>query len=347
MAATLREISQRLKLSESTVSLVLNGKQFHRVAPKTRERIERAAREMDYAPSRSAQSLARGKTMAIGVIVNDLSNPFFGGYASLIERRLAEFGYHTVPAEKRGSLETEARILRWLPQRYLDGMIKLEYSDFGPLGEVYERLSGDLPVVVRAVDDDGGGPRECPFPSVAVDYSVGTLQLFTHLRQTGRQRLSMLLHRGQKPGEAGGKSRHAEAIAAQLKTAGLSVPASRWFEEEEDAPLMRWYDLARRVLAQQPDTDALFVHNAAVVAPVLQAVADAGRRIGGDVAVATYDDPPSLQWMRPGVTVVREPMERVAEDLVDMLLARLLGRQRQSFSQTVPTELVIRGSTVA
>lgn len=345
MPATLRQISKRLSLSESTVSLVLNGKQYHRVAPATRERIERAAREMNYVPSRSAQALARGKTMAVGMIVQDLSNPFYGAYVSKIDAALAEHGYHTLPAERRGGIKVEAQILEWLPQRYIDGLIKLEYSDFGELGETYQRLSADLPVVVRGLDDSGRGMADCPFPIVIVDYSIGTRQLFEHLRATGRRRPAMLLHKGQKPAAFGGASRRGEAVAEMARAAGLSVSGDRWRCEREDASLSCWYDLARSVLRQPPACDAVVVHNAVVLPPILQAIEDAGKKVGSDVAVATYDDPPALQWMRPGITVVREPVERVAKHLVEMLLARLLGRKEVQTRQTAPTELVIRGST--
>ncbi|MEL7373568.1 MAG: LacI family DNA-binding transcriptional regulator, partial [Pseudomonadota bacterium] len=96
-SVTLKEISRRAKTSEATVSLVLNGKQFKRVSPATRSRIEQIAAEMGYRPNRQAQTLAHGRSWHVAVVVNSISNPFFGRYLAEVQKRLAEKGYGVMP----------------------------------------------------------------------------------------------------------------------------------------------------------------------------------------------------------------------------------------------------------
>lgn len=194
MSATLKDISQRAQTSPATVSLVLNGRHFNRVSPATREKIESIAKELGYVPRRAAQILATGKTQNIGVLLNDLSNPFFGLYASLIQQRLWANGYTSLPMETGASRDRERQLLDWLPQKSVDGIIALEGLWGG--SEDYLNVDQAAPFVLRhQVDDQAHGG----YSHVSVNYETGVMQLALHLREMGWSNVGMLLQPQQMP----------------------------------------------------------------------------------------------------------------------------------------------------
>ena len=97
-------------------------------------------------------------------------------------------------------------------------------------------------------------------------------------------------------------------------------------------------------MVERPEIDALLVHNAQTAAPSLAAASDAGRVVGRDLALATYDDPNYSEWLGPGLTVVREPAEQIADALAERIIGLINGRQYETHI-IIDTELCIRGST--
>lgn len=343
IAVTLKQIAERLNTSQATVSLVLNGKQFHRVSPQTRERIENMAREMGYRPNRQAQILAHGRTHAVALILNKLANPFFGHYVSLIEERLAERGYHVLPMETRSIAEREHELISMFDQQVFDAVLSLGYSDNND--KLYDP---SIPLVARLHDLNGHRRANCPWPHVSVEYGPAIGKLVEHLAITGRKNVGLIQHglSGNRPSTVS-----QFIIDAIAKQAGLthqpewSQPAS-----ENDSPQL-WYEGAVKLLTQNPEIDTLIVHSAEFAPPVMAAAEAMGRTIGGPgdadrpgLAITTFDDPSYATWMRPGLTVIREPVAVVAEALADRVLHRLEGRTLND-PCIINAELITRGST--
>lgn len=346
MPITLRDISELAQTSEATVSLVLNGKKFHRVSANTRKRIEKIARDMGYEPNHQAQRLATGKAMAIGLMLNDLGNPFYARYASLLQTRLSAKGYHGLPFETHGEIEREAEMVRMVDRSFCDAVVLLThvYHRGSKLGE---RLPIDrIPAVVRSEHYQGIHEPEHPYCAINVDYAAGIAALIDHLAETGRRTLGMVVHRaGNNPWKRSPQTTdRARCIRREIDRVGLSSGAGYVAIESEGNPLQAWYEATRQLLTDRPEIDALLMHNAQTAAPALAAAQDAGRVIGRDLALATYDDPDYSEWLGPGLTVVREPVERIADALAERILTLINGEQPQ-MQTAIDTELCIRGST--
>lgn len=348
MPVTLRDISQIAQTSEATVSLVLNGKQYHRVSQETRRRIEKIAQELGYEPNHQAQRLAGGKAMAIGLLLNDLKNPFFAHYASLIQNRLQPHRYHTIPYESQGNVEREAEVVRMVDRSFCDGIILLMHV-YAARSELGERLPVDrVPAAVRVEHYEGFTPAEHPFCAVNVDYTAGIRMLFDHLAETGRRELGLLVHAEAnnpwRPGPPSQQTYRAQCIRREADRVGMAGGPERVGIQWENSRSQNWYEATRELLTRHPQIDALLIHNAQTAAPALAAAQDLGRRVGHDLALATYDDPDYSAWLGPGLTVVREPMEAVADALAERIL-ELIDGKRPATQTTIDTELVIRGST--
>lgn len=114
----------------------------------------------------------------------------------------------------------------------------------------------------------------------------------------------------------------------------------------ETAPFSDWYETTRDVLGSDSKIDAVFVHNAHVAPPVLRAIEDSGRKVGGDIAVATYDDPDFARWLGPGLSVVREPSEFVADALTEIALDLLGSKKQKAVIKHLSASFNARASSV-
>lgn len=342
MATTLRDIAERVGTSEATVSLVLNGRQFHRVSAGMRERIEKVARELSYRPNRQAQLLAGGKTKTVALLVNRLLNQFFAEYLSSVESKLSEKGYHAVPFETFSRADRAEELLGMISQRLCDGIVALEYT-----GDPATRRSRgeSFPLVVRVEEFGHRAEPTSGAGSVFVDYEPATLNLFETFKSVGGTRIGLLTdtrHDLNLPAES--LSARGESQRAMLTELGLLSAPTQCVSLSQESDLSEWAYATERLLSQEPNIDCLLVHNATVTPAVLHRLAGLGRRVGEDIAVATYDDPISARWLGNGLTVVREPIPAVAESLVRTVLDRIDGRTASDGSR-LEAELVVRGST--
>jgi LacI family transcriptional regulator len=342
MTATLKDISVRAQTSEATVSLVLNGRHFNRVSLKTREKIESIARELGYVPRRAAQILATGKTHNIGVILNDLSNPFFGLYASLIQQRLWDNGYTSLPMETGACKDRERQLLAWLPQKSVDGIIALE-SLWGH-NDAYLNVQKAAPFVLRHQDN---GRLRVGYSHVSVDYHTGVEQLAQHLKQQGWDQVGLLIQTQQlSHDEHQPIHPRTQMLESAMREHGLNCPQPWWYAADESKSMEHWYEQTIAMLKTHPQINALIVHNAIAAPAVYAGVEAVGRSVGKDLAIATFDDNAFTPWLRPGVTVVHEPMQEIADQLVDLLLMRIKNPMANPKLIKVPTQLIVRHSTL-
>lgn len=342
MATTLRDIAAVVGTSEATVSLVLNGRQYHRVSAAMRERIERVARELNYRPNRQAQLLAGGKSKTIALLVNRLLNQFFAEYLSAVESRLSDRGYHAVPFETMSQPERAEQILGMIDQRLCDGVVALEYTGDPSATREQDEI---FPVVVRTETFGAAGEAESGSGSVFVDYEPATRRLFETFRSIGARRIGMLTDlRHDLNLDPSERSPRGEAQLRMLSELGLFSGPSQCVARSQEADLSEWAHATRKLLEQEPAIDCLLIHNATVTPAVLYQLAACGRRIGEDIAVATYDDPISARWIGGGLTVIREPIPAVADSLVTAVLDRIDGHTRSDGARH-EAELVIRGSS--
>ena len=175
--ATTHDVARRAGVSQATVSLVLGGNPRARVSAQTRERVVRAAGELGYRPNILARGLVQRKSYAIGVMVPDLSNPFFLDVVTGVQRVAAEAGYAVLPGDTRDT--TPARHLEALRARLVDGVV---IDGLGAAG-LPDDVLADMKVVL--VDE----PSE-RWPGVASDAQAAGRLAAEHLIGLGRLVLS-------------------------------------------------------------------------------------------------------------------------------------------------------------
>ncbi|MEV6925683.1 LacI family DNA-binding transcriptional regulator [Dactylosporangium sp. NPDC051485] len=330
MVVTRRDVARLAGTSEAVVSYVLNDGPRN-VAPATRQRIVEAIKELGYRPNAVARSLKTSRTMTIGLVVPDNSNPFFAELARAIEDVGFASGYTMLLGNAMGDDVREAKYIRTLIDRQVDGLIVVPAH--GPRGWITE-LS-DTPVPRLVLD------RELELPGathVLVDNEGGSYQATTHLVQHGRQRIGCL---------AGLAGLHPTVD----RVAGWRRALTQAGRDSADVPLMHvpfgradGYRAGLRLLSGAQRPDALFVASDEQALGVLRAAAELGLRVPDDVAICAFDGIDGAAYTVPALTTMRQPVDQLGRSAVEWLLGKIANPELSTRRIIHETKLVARGS---
>lgn len=322
--ATIYSVAERAGVSIASVSRVLQGSA--KVSDRTREKVLAAVEQLDYLPHGGARSLAASRHEAQGLVLPELTGPYFAELLMGFEARSAELGHSVVLRQLVGNGDPRTA-LRGLAAR-VDGIAVLASA------ALPERLVHDLraqrPVVVLA-----GEASDDPH-SVRAENGVAAADLTTHLLEHGRTRLLFVGDPDDAPDVA---DRYRGFRAAHEHRGVEPADAVRVpFREEAGR------DVARRWLAGELQADALCCANDEIALSVQRAVQEAGYDVPGDLAVVGFDDVMAARFVRPGLTTVRQPVRRLGEAAAERLHALVVGGELPTAQGVLPTELVVRGS---
>lgn len=326
---TTHDVARRAGVSQATVSLVLGGNPRARVAAETRERVVRAAGELGYRPNMLARGLVQRRSYALGVMVPDLSNPFFLDVVTGVQRVAAEAGYAVLPGDVRET--SPARHLDALRARQVDGVI---LDGFGA-SALPESALADVKVVL--VDE----PSE-RWPGVASD-ALGAGRLAAeHLLGLGHTRLAFA---GPSTDAHGFRMRERGFFQA-MRAAGLGLPSTRM---RRVAPEVAGGLAAMRALLALPSDErptALFCANDLVAAGALKACLTAGVSVPGQMSIIGCDDVELARVLTPELTTIRVPARELGARAARLLLKQL---EDESWvprpGRPLPVRLVVRGTT--
>ena len=319
------DVAAAAAVSESTVSLVVNGKWEGRVAEATAERVLAIVERLGYVVHESARHLATGTSGAIAIIAPAFTNPFYSKVSLGAAARLGGRFQLVFPVPDRND-DHRTMLARVLAMR-LDGAIIAS-----PTRVELAAVPDDLPVVVLDAPDLAGVR-----PSVNLDVGSGVSALAAHLRQLGHE---MVAYLDGTPETATLTARRA-ALAGEF--AGL-VLHDRFATVVE--PSAAW----ERAVAMLPDIVARGV--TAVVCctdqhayGVMRALRELGLRVPHDVSVVGFDDQPLSAFMSPALTTVSFPASELGEVGAGLLIDLIEGRATPALQRVLPASLVVRGST--
>ena len=331
MTASVRDVAAAAGVSVGTVSNVLNAPD--KVSPATAERVHAAIARLGFVRNDAARQLRAGRSLAIGMVVLDLRNPFFTDVARGAEDRAAERGLSVFVANSDEHVEREQSALELFEQQRVSGVLVTPIAEDLP---VLRRMRDrGTPVVLVDREAQEGG-----FASVAVDDVEGGRLAAQHLLSLGRRRLGLVggpTTLRQVADRLGGAQQAVAAVAdATLEfigTAGLTVDEGRAAGER----------IARRAPAKRPD--AIFAANDLVALGLLQGFVMAGAvHVPDDIALIGYDDIDFAAAAVVPLTSIRQPAELIGSTAVDLLLAGADGQDADTHVLFRP-ELVVRAST--
>ncbi len=331
---TQKDVALKAGVSRSTVSYVLNDQSDLKIpiSDETRQRVMNAIAELGYEPDARAQSLRRGTTQIVGVIIPVIQNPFFWQTLSGISNALQEAGYSLHLSGPALDSQQEANTIRELIRQRVDGLILLaavKYLLPGLTG--YLREAGRPIVEITATTAD--------FDHVIHGYSSGTRALMEHLLQLGHQRFGFIYGVTQ---DVQGFDRLL-TYRKVLKEAGLSD--NDRFEVHCGDTLEDAYQAAYALLKRPDRPTALLVINDMLAIAVMRAAGDLGLTVPRDVSVAGFDDIPFSSYTLPRLTTVSGKAEESGREAVQLLLRRLAQPDLPQQVTSAGVQLIIREST--
>jgi DNA-binding LacI/PurR family transcriptional regulator len=323
---SIRHVAELAQVSPATVSRVLNGSLT--VREEHRRRVLDAVAKIDYRPNRLARNLRLQQAETIGVVVPDIENPHFSEAVRVFEDAAFRAGYRVLLCNTDETVEKQRAYLQVLAGERVLGVIVAPAdrrgTGLGPL------LDLGIPVVAfdRMVADDRTDVVIC-------DNTDATRKATEHLIWLGHRRVAYV--GGRQDVETGAE--RLEGYTDAMRAAGLTPFAvnggfRREIAEQEAKALLE--------LEQRPT--ALVVANNLMAIGVLRAVKSAGLRIPEDVAVVAVDDPPWAELVDPPLTVVAQPVRKMADTAIELLLERVERRRTEPTRIVLPLDLRIRAS---
>lgn len=327
---TIRDVAKRAEVSVATVSHVVNG--TRKVSPQTAERVRKAMEELGYQPNLVARSLRKRTTFAIGVLVTDITNPFFASLVRGVEDAAIRAGYSVIVCNSDEDPTKEDMHIRELRRRRIDGMLIAPTRD-GTSSALYELSKHKLPFVL--IDRKAKGLNA---PVVLSDNVRGAYLATRYLLEKGYRRIGIVLG---IPGATSAEERFLGYVCA-LKEAGIPI--------QDDLIVWGEYrvDSARRATAQllslREPPQAIFSTNNLMTLGVLQEIFHRKLVIPNDVAVVGFDDVDWAEMVQPPLTVVAQKPYEIGQQAFEILLSEIKGEQVSVREVRVSVELKVRGS---
>jgi LacI family transcriptional regulator len=337
-AVTIRDVARAANVSISTVSHVLSGKRPTSGA--TRERVEDVIRRLGYRPNRVAQSLVWRRPFALGLIIPDITNPYFPAFALGAEDRVRERGYTLVLGNSEYDAEREISYLELVRSQQLAGAIYCLGDEMSPiLAQIQRAVDEGLAVVLV----------HSPMPSVptvCADNRQGGRLAAGHILDLGHRQIGIIsalpLDEGMADREAG--------FLDVLREAGMGVDRTSVPSMYGNHQIEGGRQATTELLEHAPQLTAIFVLNDLMALGALEAVRASGRSVPTDVSVIGFDDIPFAALANPPLTTVGQPIRQLGEQAADLLLRVIEDGQaplEDSAQPNVllPNELIVRGST--
>ncbi len=333
MTITLRDIAEKAGLSISTVSRVLNRKtEQHRISKETERLVLKTAKELNYRPNQLARGLRLRNTQTIGLVVPDISNPFFACLTRSIQNTAHKLGYTLIVCDTDENVGLEIEHINLLRSKGVDGFVIM------PVGQRYEHLEPLVGEGVPVVLVDRCFP-ELQTDSVVVDNHRGAYELTEYLLACGHRRIAIIQGLPQTFTSNERVRGYRDALLSHGVAVDESLIVGRDFRRENG------YIETKLLLSLREPPSAIFATSDLITLGALEAISEEGLHIPDDISLVSFDDVEFGPFLRCPLTAIAQPKEIMGEIAVNLLMERLRGRRQGEAQRIVlPPRLVIRQS---
>ena len=320
---TLMDVAQHCGVSRATVSLVLNDSPL--VAAKTRDRVRQAMTELGYVYNRAAASLRTQHSDAIGVVLTNITNPYFAEFATGVQDVLTSSAAVPLLAVSGEDRELQHRLVKSLVERNVDGIVLIPAHGTTP-NDLPDLLGTPLVLMARRLN------------GMDVDYvgaqnRDGGYAAAEHLYSHGCRRIAFV------GGYADSSARDERAAGVEefLNEHGLTLNSDHSLVCEPARPQAR--EAVMWLLTEDPEVDGIVCFSDVVAFGVLDAIADMGRGIGSDVCVIGFDDVHAAGLNRPSLSSVAVPARDTGRRAAQLVLERAAGSTESTVREEFPVKL--------
>ncbi|MBX3579440.1 MAG: LacI family DNA-binding transcriptional regulator [Rhizobiaceae bacterium] len=311
--ATIRDVAKRANVAVSTVSAVIN--QSAPVSQAVVARVEAAVREMGYTPNVAARNLRRGDSRLIGLVVPDISNPYFSTIARIVEARSLAAGYMAFVYNSDEDPRREEEILRMMQMQRIAGLILTPAASSAEHGR---RLARHLKVPTILLDRH---VEDVDYEAVLLDNRQAARLAADYLLRLGHRRIAIIA------GREGVSSAEERLEGCRDAFAKHGVPLDPKLMLRGDYDQTRAMTATQRLMSGAERVTAVLAFNNVMTIGILRGLHSLGLSCPGDVSIIGIDDFDWAEAVQPRLTVVAQPVAAMAERAIGRLLARLGGEE--------------------
>ena len=335
--ASMQDIADRLGVSKALVSFVLNGKgKENRISEQMIGKVFDVAKELNYKPNQVAKWFRTGKTQTIGLIIADISNPFFGKFAREIEREASRKGYKIILCSSDENPEKSGEQLEMLIKSQVDGFI---IAPPGRSNAQIEALSKTkMPYVLI----------DRYFPGIDSNYVIinnyaASYNATKHLLDKGHRNIAFLSVND----ELITMHDRTEGYLHALREAGIGSPDDYVFKlpfshEKEDV-----YKAVKRLVSMDNRVEGILFSSSKIGLMGLEVIAELGLKVPEDLAVVSFDDPDYFKVCYSPVTAIAQPLEEMGKKAVQILIREIESGKMNTPQKKImmDTNFVVRKSS--
>ncbi|WP_373494187.1 LacI family DNA-binding transcriptional regulator [Aquiflexum sp.] len=333
---SIKDIAKTLGISITTVSFILNGKaREKRISEELTKKVQQYIKEVGYTPSHLAQSLRLGKSKVIVFMVEDISNQFFASIARLIEEKAYKNGYKIIYCSTENETAKARELINTFKVRNVDGFI------ITPTPDLEESVKGLL--------DEGFGLVlfDRYMPSVDSSYVIvenekSAFEATQHLIDTGCKNVALITVESEQIQMTDRLKGYQNAMLQNQLTPNIFQVKFHNIAEEEA------YNRIFDYFSNNPDFDGVFFATNYLAFEGLEALGNLGMDVPGQVKVVSFDDHYFFKLYKPKITAIEQPLELIAEKLMEAILHQLDEAEMNSEPKqfTLPNKLNARDSSI-
>lgn len=333
---SIHDIAKELNISATTVSFVLNGKaEEKRISGELKTKVLDYTKAIGYQPNLIAKSLRTGKTKIIGMLVEDIANPFFSSVSRAVEDIAYTLGYKIFFASTENDTEKTKALLKVFGDRQVDGYIIAPPP--GIEDDIQTLLDNEIPFILfdRYF-------QKLHTNNVVTDNLNGACHAVEHLQQNGYKKIGFVTLSSEQIQMNERLNGYVQAIAKKRqKSFILQIPYLT-----ESGGMTKAIKI---FLQKNSGLDAVFFGTNYLTIYGLEAITELGLMIPEDLAVVSFDDDAHFRLFRPSITAVAQPVQKISEEVIKKLMACLLDKNGSLNKETImlPTELMVRNSSGA
>ena len=328
----IRTVAARAKVSIATVSRTINGSSA--VSDRLKKRVWQAVHQLNYFPNTHARTLVSGRSHLLGVIVENITNPFFPELIQCFEEVAVAHGYEILISSTNSDPAVLTHCVRRMLERKVDGVAVLTFGEEEPVLDQLVHRNVPLVLAEFRLDD----PKSA---TILLDYTTGIRAAVNHLAKLGHTRIAFLTG----PHKLHSALTRENGFRTSMEAAGLPVE-KKWIIECDHTPKGGVAGYAKlHALAERPT--AIMCSNDMTAIGVLRAAYIEGRRVPDDLSVIGLDDIAFAEFTLPPLTTVRLSRSGLARAAFEALRQQIEEPASPKLQREfmVSTRLVTRGST--
>lgn len=325
---TIKELANELNVSTTTVSRVLTGQEKkYRISANTAQKVKNMAKSHQFAPNQIARNLRLQKTNTIGLIIPDISNPFFANLARTVEEELRKRGKMVLLCDTKDQTNIEEESIDLLLGRKVDGLL------IAPVGEKWEHLHKNhkIPIVLidRYFEDNKA-------PYVTTDNYFGAYEATSFLIENGHKNIACI----QGLVNTSPNDNRIKGYLAAMKDNQINEDKIRFLGNGYSVE--NGYTSTKTLLQNPVKPTAIFALNNQIAVGVMKAIKEAGLNIPDDISLIAFDDQPYFDLLSPPLSSIKQPMEKIGKVAVETLFGLLENKSQPN--QMIKPEVIIRES---